>query len=215
MEFKRARNAKQKDQRINQILEVTEELFLQHNYGEITLAMIANKLDYTRGNLYKYISTKEEIFLKMYAIKQEDWVNEVVNSFPNNKTFSNDYFVDKWSKILSNHQCMLKIHSILGSIIETNVSLEKLAEFKKKVLTDLYKLIPIIQKQITKLDYSETKNFLFTQLFYASELYNNVNFSPIQIKALELCGETYEKQSFYEAFRHFMKIFITGYSHIY
>ena len=123
MEFKRARNAKQKDQRINQILEVTEELFLQHNYGEITLAMIANKLDYTRGNLYKYISTKEEIFLKMYAIKQEDWVNEVVNSFPNNKTFSNDYFVDKWSKILSNHQCMLKIHSILGSIIETNVSL--------------------------------------------------------------------------------------------
>lgn len=45
MEFKRARNAKQKDQRINQILEVTEELFLQHNYGEITLAMIANKLD--------------------------------------------------------------------------------------------------------------------------------------------------------------------------
>ena len=91
MEIKRARNAKQKDQRINQILEVTEELFLQHNYGEITLAMIANKLDYTRGNLYKYISTKEEIFLKMYAIKQEDWVNEVVNSFPNNKTFSNDY----------------------------------------------------------------------------------------------------------------------------
>ena len=213
MEFKRARNAEQKDQRINQILKVTEELFATHNYGEITLAMVAKKLDYTRGNLYKYVSTKEEIFLKMYDKKQEAWINEVINAFSNDQDFSNDYFIDTWSKILSNHQDVLKIHSILGTIIETNVSVEKLAEFKKKVLEDLYKLVAIIEKQFPNLDNSESKNFLFTQLFYASGLYNNVNFTPLQIEALELCGETYEEQSFYEAFHHFMKIFMKGYEH--
>ena len=211
MEFKRARNAEQKDQRIEQIIQVTEELFSKHNYNEITLAMIAKKLDYTRGNLYKYVSTKEEIFLKMYAKKQENWVNEIINSFPDNKNFSDKYFIDMWSQILSKHQDVLKIHSILGTIIETNVSLEKLAEFKKKALTDLYKLIPIIKKQFSKLDDSECRNFISTQLFYASGLYNTINFSPLQIEALNLSGIPYEKQNFYDTFHHFMEIFVKGY----
>lgn len=214
MEFKRARNAEQKDQRINQILKVTEELFSQYNYGEITLAMIAKKLDYTRGNLYKYVSTKEEIFLKMYAIKQEDWISELISSLSSEEAISNEHFTVAWSKILSNHQEMLKIHSILGTIIEANVSVEKLAEFKKKVLTDLYKLIPIIKRQFFKLSDSECKNFLFTQLFYASGLYNNCNFSKLQIDALNLSGIPYEEQNFYDAFHHFMKIFIKGYESI-
>ncbi|MDO4536506.1 MAG: TetR family transcriptional regulator [Clostridium perfringens] len=214
MEFKRARNAEQKDQRIDQILKVTEELFSQHNYGEITLAMIAKKLDYTRGNLYKYVSTKEEIFLKMYDRKQEAWINEVLSSFSNKENISKEHFSDIWSKVLSEHQEMLKLHGILGTIIEANVSVEKLAEFKKKALTDLYKLIPIIQKQFPKLDDSECRNFLFTQLFYATGLYNNVNFSPLQIEALKLSSMPYEEQNFYDTFHHFMKIFINGYSSI-
>lgn len=214
MEFKRARNAKQKDQRIDQILEVTEELFSTHNYGEITLAMIAKELDYTRGNLYKYVSTKEEIFLIMYDRKQEAWINEVLSLFSTDEKISDEYFADTWSKILSKHQDMLKLHTILGTIIEANVSVEKLAEFKKKALTDLYKLIPIVKKQLPKLNESECRNFLFTQLFYGSGLYNNANFSKLQIEALNLSGMPYEEQNFYDSFHHFMKIFMKGYEFV-
>ena len=63
MSFERAKTEENKQIRIQQIKDVAIKLFDTHEFHEITLAHIAKGTDFTRGNLYKYISSKEEIYL--------------------------------------------------------------------------------------------------------------------------------------------------------
>ena len=67
--FIRARSGEHKEERLSQIKEATAELFASCPYSEITLTTIAEKLGWSRANLYKYVTTKEEIFLEISAKK--------------------------------------------------------------------------------------------------------------------------------------------------
>ena len=68
-DYIRARSDEHKEERLSQIKEATAELFAIAPYSEITLTTIAEKLCWSRANLYKYVTTKEEIFLEISAEK--------------------------------------------------------------------------------------------------------------------------------------------------
>ena len=68
-DYIRARSDEHKEERLSQIKEATAELFESCPYSEITLTTIAEKLGWSRANLYKYVTTKEEIFLEISAKK--------------------------------------------------------------------------------------------------------------------------------------------------
>lgn len=211
MDFKRARTLEQKDQRINQILQVTEELFEEYNYTDITLKMVADKLDYTRGNLYKYFSIKEEIFLLIFKNNLNLWIEDVLKSFDNKDNFTSYEFADLWSKTIDKYHTMLKLHNLLSAIIEENVSFEKLIEFKSAILNDFYRLMPVIKIQLPFLNDDEIKDFLFFQLMHASALYINLISRINQLDALKICDPFFKPMDFYPTFRHFMYTHISGY----
>ena len=64
-EFVRARSDEQKEQRLSEIKQVTRNLFSELSYHEITLAAIAERLGWSRAALYKYVTSKEDIFLEL------------------------------------------------------------------------------------------------------------------------------------------------------
>ena len=80
MEFKRARTDKQKDQRLHQILQVAEDLLQKYDYADINMKLIAEHLDYTRGNIYKYYATKEEIFSALFQKQLHLWIEDTLQS---------------------------------------------------------------------------------------------------------------------------------------
>jgi len=57
-----------KKERLNQIKEAADSLFAQMPYTEIAITTIADKLIWSRANLYKYVTTKKEIFLEISAM---------------------------------------------------------------------------------------------------------------------------------------------------
>ncbi len=75
--FQRARSAQQKDVRINQIMDAAVKLYNDMPYEKITLAGIAGELCFTRANLYKYVSSKEEIFLKIIERDTQEWISDL------------------------------------------------------------------------------------------------------------------------------------------
>ncbi|EGW40889.1 TetR/AcrR family transcriptional regulator, partial [Desulfosporosinus sp. OT] len=77
MEFERARNEEQKSIRRDQIIEAALKLYETEPFEKITLASIANELSFSRANLYKYVTTKEEIFLRILNSDLEKWVEQV------------------------------------------------------------------------------------------------------------------------------------------
>lgn len=215
MAFKRARTTEQKDIRLNQILDATEDLFKNNNYANITLQMIANKLDFTRANLYKYVPTKEDIFLLIFEKYLHLWVEDTIEVFRNKSNLSIVEFADIWSKTIEKYPIMLQIRNLLNCIIEENVSFESLVDFKSTIWHDFYRLIPIIETQLPFVEKKVLKSFITSQFFYAATLFLAVSAQERHWKAFKLCDSELEAIAFQPAFREYLCIQIHGYRSMY
>ena len=131
-DYIRARSDEHKEERLSQIKEATAELFANCPYSEITLTTIAEKLGQSRANLYKYVTTNEEIFLEISAEKMSAYYGSLLSAFPGGNNFKSDMITEVWAGIVNANQDYMRYVSYLNSVIETNVTVERLAIFKKK-----------------------------------------------------------------------------------
>lgn len=143
-DFIRARSEEQKEQRMQEIKDAVDCLFSQRPYHEITLTTIAEKLSWTRVNLYKYISTKEEIFLEICADKRDVYYDSLKAAFPVGCGYSTPVFAEVWAGILSAHRDHLHYCDILSTIVETNVSVDRLAAFKKRYYQRVNEIVDLV-----------------------------------------------------------------------
>ena len=81
-DFVRARSEEQKQARMAEIKAAADELFCSVPYQEITLSTIAGRLSWTRANLYKYVTTKEEIYLEICSDKMQSYFDDLFAAFP-------------------------------------------------------------------------------------------------------------------------------------
>ncbi|SHO45373.1 TetR/AcrR family transcriptional regulator [Anaerocolumna xylanovorans] len=213
-EFIRARSIEQKRRRMNEIMKTTDYLFHDRTYQEITLTTIAEALGWSRGNLYKYVTTKEEIFLELYLEKQNNYFFDIESTFIDKDGLTDEEFTDLWTSILDKNHDYLRYYSILATIIETNVTVERLAEFKKIVLSGFDSIIQILSKHCHSVSNDDVISLYWTLLFHACGLNNSCHVSPLVRKAMELAGLPEFQINFVQNFRKFMLMCLSHYRQI-
>lgn len=130
-EFIRARSAEQKGQRLEEIKGAVRRQFAARPYHEITLTTIADELCWSRANLYKYVSTKEEVFLLLTADEMDSYFNALLTALPEGCGLSPDTVAEVWAGIANAHQEYFRLGDLLTTIVETNVTVERLMAFKR------------------------------------------------------------------------------------
>ncbi len=121
--FKRARSAEQKEARMEEIKQAAAELFATRPYHEITLTTIADTLTWTRANLYKYVTTKEEVFLSLAKDERDAYYDDLLSSFELGRIYSAPEAAEIWASVMDRNREFFRLHDLLFTIIETNVSL--------------------------------------------------------------------------------------------
>ena len=199
----RARSDEQKEERLNQIKEAADSLFEQMAYTEISLTTIADKLTWSRANLYKYVTTKEEIFLEISSQKMAKYFKACLAAFPKGNKYSPEVIAEVWAGILNANQDYLRYVSYLNPIIETNVTVERLATFKKKYYefaeqfcNELSTMLSISQDTAYKLQL----DILMFSAASAVNCYKN----PLIKEALKKINITPPKFDFYEDIKDFV-----------
>ena len=130
-EFIRARSAEQKGQRLEEIKGAVRRQFAARPYHEITLTTIADELGWSRANLYKYVSTKEEVFLLLTADEMDSYFNALLTALPEGCGLAPDTVAEVWAGIANAHQEYFRLGDLLTTIVETNVTVERLMAFKR------------------------------------------------------------------------------------
>lgn len=130
-DFIRARSEEQKAQRFGEIKTTAEALFANRPYHEITLATISEALGWSRASLYNYAATKEEVFLAIIADKRDAYTNALLTALPEGCGFGIDTIAEIWAGIANVHRDFFRYGDMLYTVVETNVSVEKLVEFKR------------------------------------------------------------------------------------
>lgn len=130
-EFIRARSPEQKGQRLEEIKGTVRRQFAERPYHEITLTTIADELGWSRANLYKYVSTKEEVFLLLTADEMDAYFNALLTALPEGCGLAPDTVAEVWAGIANAHQEYFRLGDLLTTIVETNVTVERLMAFKR------------------------------------------------------------------------------------
>lgn len=202
-DYIRARSDEHKEERLNQIKAATAELFENSPYNEITLTTIAEKLGWSRANLYKYVTTKEEIILEVAGDKMAAYYGSLLAAFPDGNNFTAEVITEVWAGIINAHQNYMRYVSYLLPVIETNVTVERLAVFKKKYYNYAYKLR---DKLSAMLNISENAAYKIQLdvLYFASSSAVNCYTNPLVQAALQQINVTPPALNFYEDMKDFL-----------
>ncbi len=204
MEFDRVRNEEQRKIRVEQIKNAAIKLFDTEQFHEIDLTKIANETSFTRGNLYKYISSKEEIYLLVALDEINNWISDLKKTFTSDMTHEIKDFSHQWAQVLYRHQRFLKLVSMLFTTIERNVSLERLVDFKKQFFITMSELNSQLNIVFPAWDDKTIDKFLQLQSHYVIGLFPYTSPTPIQKQAMELAGMNYESLNFVNDFAEFI-----------
>ena len=130
-EFIRARSPEQKEQRLDEIKGAVRRQFATRPYHEITLTTIAEELGWSRANLYKYVTTKEEIFLLLTGNECDAYFDALLAALPEGRGLGLADVADAWADVAAAHQEYFRLGDLLTTIVETNVTVERLMAFKR------------------------------------------------------------------------------------
>jgi len=210
MEFKRARSDEQKDIRIKQIVTGAMSLYEKSPYDQITMAAIAETLSFTRANLYKYFSTKEEIFLYALTEEMQLWIEDLNVTFENIGYLEKKEFSKLWVKCLCRHENFMLLYSISATIIEKNVSADKLLEYKNICKTNGQTLEGIVKKHMEEISNKQLKLFVDYQFAYMVGVYPRTNQKELSKDIIEEDENNFSMDQFETAFVKFLRVILKG-----
>jgi AcrR family transcriptional regulator len=170
MNWQRARSDDQIEQRIDTIIEAAATLYSQYRFDEITFAMIGKQAKFTRSNLYRYFKTKEEVFLQLLMHDIVIWRQQIQAEFGEAEQ-SIDDFPQRWVDLQLQHGRMLRLFSIVYTVIEHNVSDQALLAFK----AELFKELTVVTRLFAELGFfasqMDASNFVVTHMSLVSGMY--------------------------------------------
>ena len=183
MNWVRARSDEQIEQRIKEIVEATARLYEEHRFEEITFAMIAKEADFTRSNLYRYFETKEDIFLELIKHDIETWRQNVLENFTAENKSSRELAED-WVDLVLKNRRMIKLFTILFTLLERNASLEALTAFKQKINQEIGTVAQFLSTALPFPSVDAAAEFISAQSSLAIGSYPMMDLTPKQIEAM-------------------------------
>ncbi len=134
MDFQRARSPEQKAERRQAIVAAGARLLEGSAMDAVSLNAIAREARLAKSNLYRYFSTREEIFLALLAQDIEHWAvraEHALGDLPDEPEL--EELAGALVNTLTSHPRMIRLLGQLVSVLERNASVEAIVEFKLKV----------------------------------------------------------------------------------
>lgn len=137
-DFKRARNPEAKEVRKLSILDAATRLFQENPVALPTTSQISKACDISKGALYLYFKTKEEIFLAIVENDLLAWLALFNTQFlekqqPKVDASTLNAMLDKVCSYANEHPTFMHLASMSSNTIEPNVDAEILLVHKNKV----------------------------------------------------------------------------------
>lgn len=203
-DYIRARSPEQKQERMSAIMAAADELFAQAPYHQITMGTIAQRLGWSRSNLYKYAATQEEIFLELHSAKNRAWLEDLAQALAH-APLPIAEFSRIWAETTEKHASFLRYQEILISIIESNVTIERLTAFKREFANMLPLATDVLARQCG-ID-GESAMALYLRLLYqAPALYSHFHVAELTREALEAAGLPPVTGAFAQSYAEFVAL---------
>jgi AcrR family transcriptional regulator len=167
---KRARSDEQKQHRRIAILVAAETHFVDAGFEKFSMAVVAKFVGVSKGTLYLYFETREEILLALCLDKLTSWASRLIAA---SKEWTSDRaLIECFYDTFTTDKGLVRLMSRLDSVIEHNVSLDRLIEAKRAMAALLVSVSQTIAAilNLTQAQASEAVNALSSLLLGAIQV---------------------------------------------
>jgi len=126
--MKRARSIENKEIKKKEIKDHAIDLFLANTKELPSVSQISNSCGISKGALYTYFKTKEEIFLDILSDEYRSWFEMTKTELNSKDDFK--IILDNIFKPIFQNKLLLELASLTTQVIEVNSSLEATVRFK-------------------------------------------------------------------------------------
>lgn len=205
-DYIRARSPEQKHERMAAIMEAADALFQERPYHLINMGAIAERLGWSRSNLYKYAATQEEVFLALHSAKNRAWLEELADELAG-APLSDAEFARTWAEVTERHSGFLRYQEIIIPIIESNVTLERLTGFKRDFAEMLPPVTSILARQCG-IGEPAAQDLYLRLLYQAPGLWNHYHCADLTREAMRAAGLSDAEGDFTQAYSAFVEMCI-------
>lgn len=153
MDWERARQPEQKAVRRRAILDAARSLFTESSYDEISLNGIAREAGMNKANVYRYFSSREEIFLTIFEEEHEQFIQLLIARLKRIRAEDPvDAISRAWADASLDRPDWLNLLPQTTISMERNSSVEQMVEFKKVGYGRFAELIEALEAAYPKLD---------------------------------------------------------------
>jgi len=142
--YKRRRE-REREQRRQNILKAAKRLFIERGFKSVTVANIAEKAELSKGAIYLYFSSKEEIYAQILLADIEHFHGEIFQIFDGGKSAADILldFADAYIDIFLKEREQFRI--LMNFMLQAdNLTLSR--ETRKRIISEMNRTISLIEK---------------------------------------------------------------------
>lgn len=131
--MKRARAAQDKEKRRQNFLEAAAGLFEAGDYASVTMSQIAAQAGLSKGTVYLYFKSKEELFLQLLVDELDDWFGQLAQGLPLLQGQPIPVFSKGFVATLRARPQLTRLLSLMHLVLETHLDAESAYAFKLRL----------------------------------------------------------------------------------
>jgi AcrR family transcriptional regulator len=197
MNWARARQPEQIEERRRSILAAAAALFAEKGVDQTSLTAIARQSGVSKASIYRYFESREQIFLELLLGDFSGWVETVEKRLAPLATAGSGT-VDEVARLMA--QSILEaprlaaLNSVLTSVLEKNVSAEGIRNFKRPMIGISMRLLNALHAALPGLSVANAQRFVTYFYMFGSGIYSGCHptgpvaevvsepeFAPLQI----------------------------------
>ncbi|WP_406361358.1 TetR family transcriptional regulator [Streptomyces sp. NBC_01579] len=183
--FQRARRPEQIEIRKQTILDAAEALLGEMPIAEISLRELSRRVGLSKTNVVRYFETREAVFLELLRRSQQEWLDTLERDLPPAQSAPHRVVCGALAASLAQRPLLCELWSALATVLERNVSLESVRDFKLSNLEAQVRFAGLVSDRIPELGDDAARELAALRTVAVAGLWPFANPSPTVLAATE------------------------------
>jgi AcrR family transcriptional regulator len=148
-DFRRARRPEQREQRRQAILDAAAAMLAEMPVADISLRELSRRVGLAGSNVLRYFETREGVFLALLDKLSDEWLDQLERDLGASSSHAPvepvEQIAQTWARSLASRPLLCELTSVLAGVLERNVSVDSVRQFKRRAIARNVRLANLIQ----------------------------------------------------------------------
>lgn len=184
--FQRARRPEQREQRREEILDTAEALLGEMPISDISLRELSRRVGLSKSNVIRYFESREAVFLELLRRGVDEWLDTLDEAFrPSADAGTPPPVARVLASSLAKRPLLCELWSVLAGVLERNVSVDSVRDFKLAHHDQLARLARLTRTHLPDLTDEDTGELAAACTVTVAGLWPFANPSPTVEEAIQ------------------------------